>query len=154
VNRQTRDLLVFRDDTDKAVLSTPLSVWRPEDVDRVTEALGIQPAGRRFVNSASELEMAAHGAPQPPTFALPRRHRWIVVLTIYVLVIVVVVVILYAAVVSRHIPAAQGRCHSTSRIHGSPRQENALAGDPDFHLSPAELRERTRQLNRLHTAYG
>jgi len=94
VNRQTRDLLVFRDDTDKAVLSTPLSVWRPEDVDRVTEALGIQPAGRKFVNSASELEMAAHGAPQPPTFALPRRHRWIVVLTIYVLVIVVVVVIL------------------------------------------------------------
>ena len=38
--------------------------------------------------------MVAHGAPQPPTLALPRRHRWIVVLTLYVLVIVVVVVIL------------------------------------------------------------
>jgi len=43
---------------------------------------------------SDELEMVAHGAPQPPTLALPRRHRWIVVLTLYVLVIVVVVVIL------------------------------------------------------------
>ena len=94
VNRQTRDLLVFRDDSDNAVLSTPLGVWRPEDVDRLTEALVIQPAGRKFVNSASELETAAHGAPLPPTFAVPRRHRWIVVLAIYILVIVVVVVLL------------------------------------------------------------
>jgi hypothetical protein len=94
VNRQTRDLLVFRDDSDNAVLSTPLGVWRPEDVDRLTEALGIQPAGRKFVNSESELETAAHGAPSPPTFAVPRRRRWIVVLAIYILVIVVVVVLL------------------------------------------------------------
>jgi hypothetical protein len=79
---------------DNAILSTPLGVWRPEDVDSVTEALGIQPAHRKFVNSASELETAAHGAPQPPTFVMPRRHRWIVVLAIYVLVILVVVVIL------------------------------------------------------------
>jgi hypothetical protein len=94
VNRQTRDLLVFRDANDNAVLSTPLGVWRPEDVDRVTEALCIQPAGRKFVNSASELETAAHGAPLPLTFAVPRKHRWIVVLAIYILVIVVVVVLL------------------------------------------------------------
>jgi hypothetical protein len=94
VSGQTRDLLVFRDDEDNVVLSTPLGAWRPEDVDRVTEALGIEPAHRKFVNSASELEAAAHGTPQPPTFAVPRRHRWIVVLTIYVLVIVVVVLIL------------------------------------------------------------
>jgi hypothetical protein len=94
VNRQTRDLLVFRDGSDNAVLCTPLGVWLPEDIDRVTEALGIQPAGRKFVNSASELETAAHGAPLPPTFAAPRRHRWIVVLAIYVLVIAVVVVLL------------------------------------------------------------
>jgi hypothetical protein len=70
VNRQTRDLLVFRDDGDNVVLSTPLGVWRPEDVDSVTETLGIQPAGRRFVNSATELETAAHGAPLPATFAV------------------------------------------------------------------------------------
>ena len=94
VNRQTRDLLVFRDDNDSAVLSTPLGVWRPEDVDRVTEALGIQPAGRKFVNSASELETVARGAPLPPTFAVPRRYRWIVVLAIYILVIAVVVFLL------------------------------------------------------------
>ena len=94
VNRQTRDLLVFRDDRDNAVLSTPLGAWRPEDVDKLTEALGIQPAGRKFVNSASELETAAHGAPPPPTFAVPRRHRWIVVLAIYILVIAVVVFLL------------------------------------------------------------
>jgi hypothetical protein len=94
VNRQTRDLLVFRDGNDNAVLSTPLGVWRPEDVDRLTEALGIQPAGRKFVNSASELETAAHGAPLPATFAVPRKQRWIVVLAIYILVIVVVVVLL------------------------------------------------------------
>ena len=94
MNRQIRDLLVFRDDRDNAVLSTPLGVWRPEDVDKVTEALGIQPAGRRFVNSAAELETTARGAPQVPTLAVPRRHRWIVVLTIYILVIAVVVVIL------------------------------------------------------------
>jgi|GEM_PF-4147894 len=94
VSRQPLDLLVFRDDKDNAVLSTPLGVWRPEDVDRLTEALGIQPAGRKFVNSASELETAAHGVSQPPTFAVPRRYRWIVVLAIYVLVIVVVVVLL------------------------------------------------------------
>jgi hypothetical protein len=96
VNRQARDFLVFRDSSDNAVLSTPLGVWRPEDVDRLTEALGIQPAGRKFVNSASELETAAHGVPQPRTFAVPRRQRWIVVLAIYVLVIVVVVVLLVA----------------------------------------------------------
>ena len=54
---------------DNAVLNAPLGLWRPEDVDRVTKALGIQPAHRRFVNSASELETAAHGAPLPPTLA-------------------------------------------------------------------------------------
>ena len=94
VNRQTRDLLVFRDGSDNAVLSAPLGVWRPEDVDRVTEALGIQPAGRTIFNSNSELETVAHGAPLPATFAIPRKQRWIVVLAIYIIAIVVVVALL------------------------------------------------------------
>jgi hypothetical protein len=94
VNRNTRDLLVFRDHDDNVVLSTPLGVWRPEDVDRVMEALGIQSAGHKFVNSASELETTAHGAPLPATSAVPRKQRWIVVLAIYIVVIVVVVVLL------------------------------------------------------------
>ena len=63
VNRRTQDLLVFRDANDNVLLSTPLGIWRPEDVDRMTEALGIQPAPHKFVNSAAELETAAHGAP-------------------------------------------------------------------------------------------
>lgn len=93
VKRQSRDLLVFRDSNDNSLLSTPLG-WRPEDVDKVTESLGIEPAGRKFVNSAAELETAAHGAPQPPpTFALPRRMRGFVV-AIYVLALLVFLVIL------------------------------------------------------------
>ena len=63
VNRKTQDLLVFRDDNDNVVLSAPLGVWRPEDVDSITDALGIEPAGHKFVNSPSELETTAHGAP-------------------------------------------------------------------------------------------
>lgn len=59
VNGQTRDLLMFRDHRDNAVLTAPLGVRLPEDVDRVTEALGIPSASRTFVNSASELETAA-----------------------------------------------------------------------------------------------
>ena len=50
VSGGTRDLLVFRDAEDNAVLSAPLGVWRPEDIDRVTDALGIQPAHRTFVD--------------------------------------------------------------------------------------------------------
>jgi hypothetical protein len=92
VNRQTRDLLVFRDDTDKAILSAPLGVWRPEDVDGITDALGIEPAGHKFVNSAAELEAAAHGAPQSSNHRVSRRQRWMVLLAIYVVVIVVLVV--------------------------------------------------------------
>jgi hypothetical protein len=93
VNRRTRDLLVFRDETDKAILSAPLGVWRPEDVDGITDALGIEPAGRKFVDSAAELDTALHGtAPQPSTLGASRRQRWIVVLAIYVVVIVVLVV--------------------------------------------------------------
>jgi hypothetical protein len=91
MNRQTRDLLVFRDATDKAVLSAPLGVWRPEDVDHVTDALGIQPAGRKFVYSAAELETVAHGVPLPTTFTASRGRRIPVVLAIYVLVIVLVI---------------------------------------------------------------
>jgi hypothetical protein len=68
VNRQTLDLLVFRDGDDNALLSTPLGIWRTEDVDRVTEALGIQPAPHKFVNSAAELQTAAHGVPQPASW--------------------------------------------------------------------------------------
>ncbi len=94
VNRKTQDLLVFRDQNDNAVLSAPLGVWRPEDVDKVTEALGIEPAGHKFVNSASELETTARGAPLPATFAVPRKQRWIVVLVIYIVVIVVMIVYL------------------------------------------------------------
>jgi hypothetical protein len=94
VGRQTRDLLVFRDGNDTAVLSVPLGVWRPEDIDGVTEALGIAPAGRKFVNSASELETAAHGAPLPAAFAVPPKQRRIVVLAICGVVIVVMVAIL------------------------------------------------------------
>ncbi len=94
INRQNSDLLVFRDATDNAVLTAPLGVWRPEDVDGITEALGIDPAGRKFVNSASELETAAHGAQQLPALGLSRRHRSIVVLSIYIVVVVVVVVAL------------------------------------------------------------
>lgn len=50
VSGGTRDLLVFRDAEDNAVLSAPLGVWRPEDIDKVTDALGIQPAHRTFVD--------------------------------------------------------------------------------------------------------
>jgi hypothetical protein len=71
VNRQTRELLVFRDSDDKALLSTPRTLWQPEDIDRITEALGIEHAHRKFVNSAAELETTAHGVPQPP---LSPRH--------------------------------------------------------------------------------
>jgi hypothetical protein len=92
VNRQTTDLLVFRDDTEKAVLTAPLGVWRPEDVDGITDALGIEPAGRKFVNSAAELETAVSGTPQPSTLGVSRKQRWIVLLAIYVIVIVVLVV--------------------------------------------------------------
>jgi hypothetical protein len=92
VNRQTRDLLVFRDDTERSVLTAPLGVWRPEDVDGVTDALGIEPAGRKFVNSAAELATALPGAPPPSTHGMSRRQRWMVVLAIYVFVIVVLVI--------------------------------------------------------------
>lgn len=94
VNRQTRDLLIFRDTNDNAVLSAPLAIWQPDDVDRVTEALSIPPAARKFVNTAAELETAAHGAEPPRAAAGSRNHRWIVVLGIYAIVIAVVVVAL------------------------------------------------------------
>ena len=94
MNRRTHDLLVFLDATNKAVLSTPLGVWRPEDVDIVTETLGIQPAARKFVNSAAELESVVHAVPLPPTFAAQRGRRWPVVMAIYVLVILLVIFVL------------------------------------------------------------
>lgn len=97
MNRRTRDLLVFRDATDKAVLSTPLGVWRPEDIDKVTEALGIQPAARKFVNSPAELETVAHGVPLPTTFTAPRGRHLPVVLALYVLVIVLVIFVVVLA---------------------------------------------------------
>lgn len=79
--------------TDKAVLTTPLGLWRPEDVDKVTEALGIQPAARKFVNSAAELESVVQAVSSPPAFAASRGRRLPVVVAIYILVIVLVIVV-------------------------------------------------------------
>ena len=93
VNRQARDLLVFRDAKSNAILTTPLTTWRSEDIERVTEALGIPSAHRRFINSLDEMEAVAHGSLPPRSFALSRKYRWTVILAIYAAAIVFVVIL-------------------------------------------------------------
>lgn len=59
---RTRDLLLLRDIQDNALLEAPLLPWRPEDIDRFTDELGVGAAHRVFVDSLDSLQRLAHGA--------------------------------------------------------------------------------------------
>lgn len=97
IDGRTRDLLVFRDSEDNALVTAPLVTWTAEAVDKLTEQLGIPPAHRKFVNSADELEAAAHGAPTPFRVVVSPRYRGILVGVLAALVLVMVVVLALTA---------------------------------------------------------
>lgn len=97
IGGQSRDLLVFVGGDGRALVSTPLQIWRAEDVDSLTTELGIGVAHRRFVNSESELERIVPGL---PNFAAANRR--VFVLSYGFATIVAVVVLILVLLLSRH----------------------------------------------------
>ncbi len=58
---RTHDELILRDAEANALLEVPLAPWRPGDVDRFTEELGVGPAHQVFIDSVAKLQRVAHG---------------------------------------------------------------------------------------------
>lgn len=55
------DVLILRDAQDNALLEAPLARWRPSDIDRFTEELGVGTAHPVFIDSVATLQRVAHG---------------------------------------------------------------------------------------------